>query len=379
MTAKNSTFAGQLKHFAQSVDIVDGKTFDQVRDLVCKYVTNELKGEYFELLAEETTGVDGEKQAWLRTFWSSEEKRHAWPMHPVDGAVRNPITDAVAGERPLWLVSPDRDLLAETESPLDLWSGVRGVGHYRPSSGEPIRTAIVVPLTYQNSNGAYCIESAQYFEATPVAKSELRRLGDALAILHELWQVNAAQSSCTDHAISDLRDLLENARFPKLALPHMFVASPKKADETVMQIVKEVLAEFKEKLEFTDWEQMWESGNISTQIAQEIVGSRFGICYFSEPVEGPDGRPSTNQYRDNPNVIFEAGMLHARTSATSDMVLTGEPAGWIPVREERSPEAPFDFASERILYVPRSTDGRLNETRLRQLLRGRIEALLRES
>jgi hypothetical protein len=34
MTAKNSTFAGQLTHFAESVDIVDDARFDNVRDLV---------------------------------------------------------------------------------------------------------------------------------------------------------------------------------------------------------------------------------------------------------------------------------------------------------------------------------------------------------
>lgn len=30
MTAKTSTFAGQLKHFAQTVDIVDDGIFNQV-------------------------------------------------------------------------------------------------------------------------------------------------------------------------------------------------------------------------------------------------------------------------------------------------------------------------------------------------------------
>ena len=55
-------------------------------------------------------------------------------------------------------------------------------------------------------------------------------------------------------------------------------------------------------------------------------------------------------------------MLHARTTATAEQDM-GEPAGWIPIREEKSPPAPFDFASERILIIPRSASGELNETK----------------
>ena len=56
---------------------MDDTIFDQVRDLVCKYVTNELKGQYFELLREENP--DGEQQPYLRTFWSSEERSTLGP------------------------------------------------------------------------------------------------------------------------------------------------------------------------------------------------------------------------------------------------------------------------------------------------------------
>jgi len=68
--------------------------------------------------------------------------------------------------------------------------------------------------------------------------------------------------------------------------------------------------------------------------------------------------------------------MHALATADQDV---GEPAGWIPIREGNSPPPPFDFASERILYIPRSICGELNETKLRQMLADRIGALLRES
>lgn len=48
---------------AGEVDIVDSAIFDEVRGLGCKYVVNELKGEYFELLREESTTGDGVPQS----------------------------------------------------------------------------------------------------------------------------------------------------------------------------------------------------------------------------------------------------------------------------------------------------------------------------
>jgi hypothetical protein len=99
------------------------------------------------------------------------------------------------------------------------------------------------------------------------------------------------------------------------------------------------------------------------------VRSRYGICYFSEPDPSDGG----HKYVDNPNVIFEAGMLHALIN-TPD----APPSGWIPVREDDSPAAPFDFADQRIERVPRDQDGQVVEERLRAQVQRRIVALLRD-
>lgn len=69
---------------------------------------------------------------------------------------------------------------------------------------------------------------------------------------------------------------------------------------------------------------------------------------------------------DNPNVIFEAGMLHALINSPD-----APPSGWIPVREEDSPAAPFDFAAERIEKVPR-TRGELDVVKFRAQLERRL-------
>ncbi|MGH9199187.1 MAG: TIR domain-containing protein, partial [Acidimicrobiia bacterium] len=188
----------------------------------------------------------------------------------------------------------------------------------------------------------------------------------------ELYEMNRSQSTSTSSAIFELNEKLDAATFPRLTRPHFFVAHSNRADAAVKRLIFEVLDEFADRVEFTDWERMSASGNINTQIAGEIARSRFGICYLSEPADPQD---EETRYADNPNVVFEAGMVHART-AMSDPNDKGEPTGWIPMREVASPPPPFDFAAERILQIPRMRDGSLNEGRLREMLGQRIDSLL---
>jgi hypothetical protein len=367
MSAKTSTFAGQLRHFARSVDIVDDEIFDRVRTLIVRYVRTELDAEYFSLMREESLG--GEPV--LKMFWSSDDREHSAAVRTREGGYSNPLTQAFATDRALWIVGADKKPIRDSTELVDEWSHCDTLPPYQPSSDQPIRTAVILPLRRRRVLGVYYFESCSPLGITDVAKVELAMLAEALAILLELYDVNRSQSRMTASAIADLQDNLESARFPRLAKPHFFVASSVRGDRKVMTVVSEVLDEFSDRIEFTDWRRMTQSGNISTQIAKEITRSRFGICYLSEP--GPDG----GTYVDNPNVVFEAGMLHART-ANNESGDGGEPTGWIPIREVDSPPAPFDFASERTVQVPRRADGAVNEDRLRDELRARVQVLLGE-
>ena len=369
MTSKVGTFAGQLLHFAQSVDMVDDRTFDAVRSLVYDYVKNELSAQYFELLYEEQF----EGRPALRTFWSSRDLRNFWPVRSPEGNYTDPVAQVFERRLPLWLLAADKSPLGTESTYEDQWSSFADIPPYKPSAELPVRTLIAIPLICRGrSLGAYLIESSRYVESTDVAKVELSRLGTALSILYDLYDTNRAQAKNTADAIGDLRDLLAAAEFPRLAKPHFFIAYPDKADRRVKYIIDDVLDELSDRLEFTDWAEIHESGNVPSQIATEISRSRFGICYFSQPRVGTD--QSVPLFEDNPNVLFEAGMLHARTSVTGEA--RGEPSGWIPIREVSSPPKPFDFQSERILEVPRTRNGELKEEVLHETLRSWIENLI---
>ena len=140
-----------------------------------------------------------------------------------------------------------------------------------------------------------------------MAKDELMTLADAIAILIELRDANKSQTEGTDTAVTQLGRFLRTAKFPRLTKPNLFLASADDADTQVLGILREVLAEYDSMVSVFDWQEIADAGAITSQIADRIVRSRYGICYFSEP----DPSDAGHKYVDNPNVIFEAGMLHA--------------------------------------------------------------------
>ncbi len=99
----------------------------------------------------------------------------------------------------------------------------------------------------------------------------------------------------------------------------------------------------------------------------ELGTCRYGVCYFSEL----DDTSTNGEYRDNPNVLFEAGMLHGRSDSDAQ-----KPASWIPIREKASSPAPFDFAAERMILVPRTRKGTLQKKQFQELFRKRLDGLV---
>lgn len=353
------------------MDIVDDHVFDRVRELVYKYVRDDLEVACFELMneIEMADGTPG-----LQTFWNNRGKGHVQPIRS-NGQASSIMAASFAKRKPLWVVSPDKEPLARTEKYEDQWSGVEDLPKYVPMIEPETKTLIVVPLQRSRVLGVYYLETLSYVEATPVAKHELDLLGEALAILFELYNLNKIQSQLTETAIADLGDALGTAKFPKLpkGKPLVFVAHAHKADPDVRMIIRDVLMKFTDRVELVFWDQMPGPGNITRQITEKIMKSRYAVCYFSEPAEPAEGS-AARQYVDNPNVIFEAGMLHSLFSS-----LEGEPAGWIPIREINSPPAPFDFSQERIIYVPRMVDGEVDETRFLKQLEASVNAVLAEA
>lgn len=363
MARQLKSFGFYLRQFARSVDIVDERTIEEIRKLVYDYVRDELEIGFFTLTTSHS--VNGEPG--LQSRWRTEGPPVTSTIRNPDGSYSTQIAVAFDTGRPLWIVDPGQGPLQSCDTYSERWSNTTSLPPYQSPVNRPMRTSIVVPLTnWGTVLGVIYLESTRYLEFTEVAAEELRLLADSLAILFELRGANEAQVTGTRDAVSELRDVLDDTTFPRLTKPQIFVATSARADDAVLGVVQVVLEEFADVLAPVHWDLIDSSGSITLRLNEEISRSRFGLCYFSEPA-----KDAPHSYQDNPNVLFEAGMLHALTNAP-----TGQPRAWIPVREADSPDVPFDFAAERILVVPRTDDGALMQAGLRNSLRRRVQALL---
>src|SRR6266496_189147 len=324
------TFGDYLRQFARSVDIVDEQTMDAIRDLIYEYVSNELGAAYFSLACEQQV----DDRAGLRTVWSSENQHIATTIRNAAGSYTSQISVSFDQRKPLWVVDPDRGPLRQADSYVDLWSGVPDLPTYQAPVNRDMKTSVIVPLVHWSRVlGVIYLESTAYLEIADVTKDELTLLADAVAILLELRQANRAQITGTRAAVNELSVTLRNTKFPRLTKPQLFVAFSDKADDAVIGVIQQILDEFSEVLRVVQWNGIEESGSITLGLIEEIARSRFGICYLSEPAKG-----AANEYSDNPNVLFEAGMLHSLTNSS-----IATPTGWVPIRERRSPEIPLRF------------------------------------
>jgi hypothetical protein len=364
MTKSVRTFGDHLRQFARSVDIVDDQTLDSVRGLIYNYVKDELDAAYFSLAyVQQVNGRPG-----LQTLWSSEDKYHTTTIHNPGDGYTSQISVSFDQLKPLWVVDPDGGSLRQASQYVDLWSEIQELPAYEAPINRDMKTSIIVPLVHwARPLGVIYLESTSHLEIAEVTKDELTLLADTIAILLELRQANRAQIKGTREAVTDLGLTLSNTKFPRLTKPQIFVAFAGRADDGVIAIIQQVLAQFSNALHVVQWNGIEESGSITIGLIEEIARSRFGICYFSEPAAGQG-------FIDTPNVLFEAGMLHSLTNSP-----VAVPTGWIPIREKQSPKIPFDFASERILIISRTPDGKLAPETFRSDLRRRVEALLRST
>ncbi len=358
------TFASHLENFALTIDIVDSRTADDVWRIVERYLSKYLGIDFVSLKLE--TLANNEPA--LTTVRGPHRGNQTYSLM-LDKGPRWQSSYSFLKDRRLWVVDSEKEMLSSSSANhVDLWTGVDDFPKRPEGHQEEIRTTILIPVK-RNERVVAIVDlgAVRYIEPTEGAKGELARIAEILYQVYILAQSYETGSDNTTEAIKRLDHSLQEVPWPEFARPQMFIASSGSADKEVTGEIKKVLDEFSDRMDFVPWEKNSRSGNVTIQIMEEIAKSKFGLCYFSEPVNEP-----TYDFRDNPNVVFEAGMLQALTNSPS-----AEPTGWIPVREESSPQPPpFDFAAERILTVDRLKGGKLNADIFCDRLKNRVASLL---
>ncbi len=367
----SNTFAEQLVRFVQAVDYVDDRNFDDIRQLVDDYASKTLNIQVTRLMV--ASGNSGRQV--LQAYGMAKERQYM----PIDirnhnGEYGGQTCYAYNKQIPLWIIShPDEDQELRKcnryQNKWDLNAPLQNdFPQYRETGSEPISTSIIVPLK-DNAHrvfGVFNFETTDRLQITDIAKKELKGLAYALATAYLANLSTNTNQARTTKSLATLGNLLQNP-LPKLTKPKIFLASSTRAAEDVIESVKEVLCreEYEKRFEMVYWKNMNRPGNINQHLIDELSRCRYGICYLSEQLEN-----SAHLFQDNPNVVFEAGMLHGRSDVDSP-----RPASWIPIREENSPTPPFDIASERTIIVPRNDRGELDELLFKSELEKRLVGL----
>ncbi|MDX1522139.1 MAG: nucleotide-binding protein, partial [Anaerolineae bacterium] len=360
----------RIEQFVMSNDIMEEEVFDDLMKLITRYLEKDLAISHFALLME---GIVNNKPG-LETKWSMSEVRSSYslPENPENG-YEHFSTYAFGKHMPLWMVNVSEDSPDNGESWKDLWSRNTDVP---PDGGifAGIQTSIRHPVMREGfAIGVLELASKKYVEPTPVSCDEITKLAEVIGKAYSKMALRKLQRDNTRIVIEQLGRALDNETWTRLALPKMFVAfsggtglegETQQSHQAVIDTIRQVVAEFDGILEAVFWDESEESGNITMQVIREISLSEYGICYFSEPDENGE-----HPYRDNPNVLFEAGMMQALQNSAGALL-----KGWIPIREAESPKLPFDVAAERMLTIDRAEDP--NCTNLALTLKSRIEKLI---
>lgn len=372
----SNTFGEQLVRFVQAVDYIDDRNFDQVRQLVDDYSKKTLNIQVTRLMV--ASGYRG--RTVLQAYGLAKKRQY----NPID--VRQTIDgkEVYGGqtaysydrEEPLWIVSAsgeaDQELNRCTKYQ-NKWHPEPPLGEdfpaYRVATTEPISTSIILPLKDDAGRifGVFNFETTDRLQITDLAKQELKNLAYAMATAYHTNLATNSNQERSSKSLAALGTLLQST-LPKLTKPKIFLASSARADPAVIDAVNQVLGEreFSDRYEIVYWKNMSRPGNINQHLIDELSSCRYGICYLSEKLEAGSPYP----FQDNPNVVFEAGMLHGRSDADSP-----RPAAWIPIREDGSQTPPFDIAAERMIVVPRESNGDLLAEKLKNELVDRLNSL----
>lgn len=277
----------------------------------------------------------------------------------------------------MWVTASNEECLktvaGSDASYVDTWSQLNELPDYVDYGDGSTRTRILLPLEYgERVFGVLNLELDEHTALNERGKDRLRRLAASLARLIWLHRTSQTQSQHTRRAVKELESVPVTFTSP-LKMPSVFLSTPATVDDEVVDLILSVLKEqgFAQLFEVKYWKEESLSGDIKQQVRDGLVASEFGVCYLSQLGEEEGGQP---RFVDNPNVIFEAGMLQA----VHEMKHAGSAtASWIPVRESEpfANPLPFNFATDRVVLVPRDPEtGALQEQDFKDRLRKCIEA-----
>jgi hypothetical protein len=360
-----NTFAEELYHFAQSVDILTDDQVRNIRDIVYRFAHEKIGADTVEVCIETSVmGLPGLTYTWYpdatapssHTIRNSDDSYFGQTSYVYDNNIC------------LWIVAAGQGRLEDCPQYRNLWPETNGnddkIPVYIPyTKNLDIKTSIILPLRAGGrAMGVLNIEFVRYVTFYERLKYELEQIRSAIEILIAIEAASKSNRRNTQNAINRLSEMATDTQ--PVSEPSIFLAYPGKFDKEVLGVIEEVLHEVLPWVRKIDWQEIDKTGNITQQIISGITEATYGIVYFSEITE-------EGHFQDNANVLFEAGMFHALANKPDK-----EPKKWIPIREDGSP-IPFNFASERMIVVKRDCSGKISRQSFANELTKKLSSMIK--
>jgi hypothetical protein len=379
------SFSEHLRQFSLAVGVVDESLLNDVFQLIREYVQDAFRMTVCVFFGRQMVN----REPGLVSVWNSAGYPWSYSLRDAKGSYNGQVSFAYSLGKPLWIVSQDDQPLGSTKRGyLDLFrnANLDEIPPYSAVSDDPIRTSVYLPIIVtefdessrlvsktQDIMGILNFESRERIECTSLIKKEMESISVAVSRFYKMTESYSVQSRGTALAKEELKKVLRNRinelkRKPLIGKNGLFLASSSSASDDVIGIIRTVLNEYSDSVEVYYWRQDQRTGNIHAQLWEKMRQSSSGIFYLSQRAE----ENSAHLYEDNPNVLFEAGMMYGLCGEESTK------SAVIIVREADSPDVPFDIFAERRLTVPRDAHDVLNQELFRSNIKVQLEDLLRK-
>jgi len=349
-----------FRRFSLSVDIINDDSKQQINQILENISNNIIGASFFEVQFRSKNNITEEE--FLTTIWSNKQDAIDQVFN-----VRGQTGYALVNNVKLWIVDENGKNLSQSSKCIDLWSSTKNLPNYwKYIDDKEHKTSIIIPLKHKGIHapiGVVNFEFEEYHEINSNFKTIFQILSKSITTLLYSYQARNHQSNNTKKAVDEILTLTRNENHI-LKKPEIFIAYSSRSLSDVIDVIREIEVRYEQEFKFVWWDEINTTGNIDRQLIQAITKSKIAILYFSEP-------KSNGGFKDNPNVLFEAGMFHTLSNEN----ITSEPVFWIPIREQSEENIPFDFARERIIEVQRKKDNSLRNKNLELSIINRLKEI----
>lgn len=388
------SFGEYLYEFSESVDNISKEVFENVMGALGTYLTKSFYlasvGFLIETKVNNRPGLSVEWRqegaGWANSLFNTNIDFADLGVSGIPKDNYNgQVSFAFVQGKPLWIVPEEEDkYLNDTEAYRELWSNIpsTSIPTFVHNHDKPVKTAIVIPLFRKapvlkaHPLGILNLESEKYLEPTEDSKQELEKISEAISILYDLKTVQALQQRGTKDV---LKKIIDESQKQFVIEPRVFIASANSRESDAFDLIEKAVKEV-----FTDaglrppiindWKKSDSpTSNIPKHIWNEMRSSHVGICYFSEPCQSTQ-ECSSAQFKDNPNVLFEAGLMDA-LEKLSNSIPDSRFNGWVLVREQDSPEIMLDLTVFHRVDINRENDEISNSDEVQQKIKDFVKKL----